>query len=64
MEEQRLIAIETKILHQEMMLEDLHHVLYKQQEVIDLLQKKLKTFEEQFENLNEIRAAGEKPPHY
>ena len=64
MDEQRFIAIETKLLHQEVTLEDLHHVLYRQQEIIDHLQKKLKAMDEQFQNLNEIRAAGEKPPHY
>ncbi len=64
MDEQRFIDIETKLLHQEVILEDLHQVLYKQQEIIDFLQKKLKTMDEQFQNLNEIRAAGEKPPHY
>jgi len=45
-------------------LEDLHQVLYKQQEIIDLLQKKIKNMDDQFQNSNEIRAAGEKPPHY
>lgn len=64
MEEQRFIAIETKILHQEVTLEELHQVLYKQQETIDLLQKKLKLFEDQLRADNEIRPAGEKPPHY
>lgn len=64
MDEQRLIAIETKILHQDVMLEDLHQVLYKQLAVIEALEKKLKKMEEQIEAHNEIRAAGEKPPHY
>lgn len=64
MDENRLIDIETKLLHQEVMLEDLHQVLYKQQATIDFLEKKLQKMEEQFEASNEIRAAGEKPPHY
>lgn len=64
MDEQRLIAIETKLLHQDVMLEDLHQVLYKQLATIDLLEKKIKKMEEQLEASNEIRAAGEKPPHY
>lgn len=64
MDEQRFIDIETKLLHQEVILEDLHQVLYKQQEIIDFLQKKLKIMDEQSQAQNEIRAAGEKPPHY
>lgn len=64
MEEQRFIAIETKLLHQEQLLEDLHQLIYEQQKTIDLLNKKIKKFEEQIQDENEIRAAGEKPPHY
>ncbi len=64
MEDQRFIAIETKLLHQELMLEELHEVLYKQQDTIDLLQKRLKKIEEMAQADNEIRPAGEKPPHY
>jgi SlyX protein len=64
MDDQRLIAIETKILHQEVMLEELHQELYKQQETIELLQNKIKLFMEQQQANQEIRAAGEKPPHY
>lgn len=64
MDEQRFIDIETKLLHQEVIIEDLHQVLYKQQEMIDFLQKKIKFLDEQLQNNNEIRAAGEKPPHY
>lgn len=64
MDEQRFIDIETKLLHQEVIIEDLHQVLYKQQEMIDILQKKIKSLDEQLQNNNEIRAAGEKPPHY
>ena len=64
MDDQRFIAIETKILHQEVVLEELHQVLYQQQEIINLLQKKLKVFEGQLRSDNEIRPAGEKPPHY
>ena len=64
MDDQRFIAIETKILHQEMMLDELHQVLYQQQDTINLLQKKLKKIEEMGQADQEIRPAGEKPPHY
>jgi len=64
MDEERFINIETKILHQEQILEDLHHVIYKQQETIDLLLKKIKILEDQSKSENQIGPAGEKPPHY
>ena len=64
MDEQRFIAIETKISHQEVILEELHQVLYAQQEIIDNLTKKLKIAEELLGATQDIRSAGEKPPHY
>ncbi|MCK6598888.1 MAG: SlyX family protein [Bdellovibrionaceae bacterium] len=64
MEEQRFIAIETKLLHQEQLLEDLHELIYQQQKTIDLLNKKINKLDEQIQQDNQIRAAGEKPPHY
>lgn len=64
MNEDRFIAIETKLLHQENLLEELHQVLYQQQDSIDKLQKKLKQFEDLSNADNEIRPANEKPPHY
>ena len=64
MNEDRFIAIETKILHQERLLEELHQVLYEQQATIDKLEKKLKKFEEITTEDSEIRPANEKPPHY
>lgn len=62
--DERLIAIETKILHQEVILEELHQVLYQQQETIDQLQKKVKLLQEQVRADNEIGPASERPPHY
>lgn len=64
MSEDRFIDIETKILHQEKMLEELHQALYQQQEIIDKLQKKLNQIIEMAQSDLEIRAANEKPPHY
>jgi SlyX protein len=62
--ESRIINIEMKISHQDVMLEELHQVIYRQQAEIDLLNKKLKLLQEQFASDSEIRPAGEKPPHY
>ncbi len=64
MNEDRFINIETQISHHEVLLEELHEVLYKQQETIDLLNKKLKFLEQQLQTSDDIRPAGEKPPHY
>lgn len=64
MNEERFIAIESKLLHQERLLEELHEVIYQQQDTIDKLQKKLKQIEEISNSENEIRPANEKPPHY
>ncbi len=62
--ENRFINIEMKLSHQDVMLEELHQVIYQQQETIDQLQKKIKLLIEQMSADSEIRPAGEKPPHY
>lgn len=66
MSEQRLIEIETKISHQEALLEDLNQVICRQQETIDLIETKLKALIERFrEGGGNVEIAGnEKPPHY
>lgn len=64
MSEQRFIDIETKILHQERLLEELHQALYQQQAIIDKLEKKLSQIIEMAQSDLDIRAANEKPPHY
>lgn len=64
MNEERFINIETKILHQDRILEELHQALYEQQERINKLEKKLKHFEDLSSADGEIRPANEKPPHY
>ncbi|MEK6627692.1 MAG: SlyX family protein [Bdellovibrionota bacterium] len=64
MNEERFINIESKILHQERLLEELHQVLYEQQTTIDKLEKKIKELKEIKTEDSEIRPANEKPPHY
>ena len=64
MNEDRIIKIEMTLAHQESIIEELHQVLYQQQETISALQSKLKHFEDQLSADHEIRPAGEKPPHY
>ncbi|MBC7465502.1 MAG: SlyX family protein, partial [Bdellovibrio sp.] len=59
--------LETKISHQDFLLEELHQVIYKQQLTIDLLEKKIMALSKHFEETGttgiEIRG-NEKPPHY
>ena len=64
MNEERFIAIETKILHQDRIIEELHEVIYRQQNTINKLEKKLKQMEDMANADNEIRPTNEKPPHY
>lgn len=66
--EQRFIDIESKILQQEVDLEALHQAVYKQQELIDLLETKisglLKRFRDATDEGTEMGPSNEKPPHY
>ena len=68
MNESRLIEIETKVLYQEDTLEQLHKVVYAQQETITKLQAALQLLTKNFHNSagisQEIGPANEKPPHY
>ncbi len=61
---ERLVNIEMKISHQDLIIEELNQVIYQQQQTIDGLSKKLKLIEEQFRADPNIGPAGEKPPHY
>lgn len=64
MDDERFIRIETTLVHQEAIIEELHQVLYQQQEMISQLQKNIKLFQDQLSADNNIGVAGEKPPHY
>jgi SlyX protein len=67
MNEQRLIDIETKIAHQEILVSELNQVIAQQQETIDQLQAALKKFFKQFREKNgdgDVGPADQKPPHY
>lgn len=66
MSEERLIDIETKILHQENLIEELNQVVYSQQKTIDKLEKLLNGLTSRLREAlgeEEIRP-NEKPPHY
>ncbi|KYG67262.1 SlyX protein [Bdellovibrio bacteriovorus] len=67
MTEERLIDIETKIAHQEHLLEELSQVLYEQQKTIDHLEKRLIQLSKKIEDGpdgGDIGPANQKPPHY
>ncbi len=62
--EKRLNDLETKISFQDQTIEDLHDVLYKQQQKITQLEILVENFNNQIKsNENDIRP-NEKPPHY
>ncbi|MNJ94635.1 hypothetical protein D3C87_123370 [compost metagenome] len=67
-EENRIIELETKIAHQDVLLEELSQVLYQQQQQIDLMETKLTGLIKRIQdgNLNgtDVREGSEKPPHY
>ncbi len=67
MDEKRFIDIEVKILQQELLLEELHQVLYKQQSTIDHLEAQLSNILKRVqgeEGAEEIGPHDQKPPHY
>lgn len=68
MTEQRFIDIETKIAHNELIIEELNQVVYKQQKDIDKMQATLlslsKRLQEALGEVADIRGPNEKPPHY
>lgn len=66
-DETRFIDLETKIAHQEFQLEELSQVMYRQQQQIDQLEKRLQELKQRLESTGqapEIGPANEKPPHY
>ncbi len=66
MNDERFIDIEHKLLHQEVLLEELHQVIYEQQKKIDQMDQELKTFLKRYKPVDnlEIGPGDQKPPHY
>lgn len=68
MTEERLIEIETKLMMQEDLLEQLHQVLLTQQNSMAQLEITLAALVKRVRELSgngaEIRPGNEKPPHY
>jgi SlyX protein len=67
MEENRLIDIETKLAHQEVLISELNQVIATQQATLNELTAGLKGFFKRYKELddgNPIGPADQKPPHY
>lgn len=68
MTEQRFIDIETKLAHQEFLIEELNQVIYEQQKTIDKLEITINTLAKRFKEAltadEDVRGPNEKPPHY
>lgn len=63
MNEQRLVEIETKLAHQELLIGELNQVISDQQSTIDQLQISLKKLLQGYLGSRE-NPRNEKPPHY
>jgi len=67
MNEERFIDIESKVTHQEFLLEKLNQIVYQQQQKIDQLEETLAKLGKRIQeggNTHSIGPANEKPPHY
>ena len=68
MSEDRLVQIETKLAHQEHLLDALNDVVTKQQDIIMRLEEQHAILVERLRSISEAMPAGsaqdERPPHY
>ena len=62
--EDRFIALEIKLAHQERLTEELNDALYKQQQRMDALEKTLIDLQKRVQNGDQEIRPHEKPPHY
>jgi len=67
--EEAIISLETRIAFQEKMIDELNHIIYKQQEQVDYLSVKMKEVHRKLSSMdrgeNVIHASDEAPPpHY
>ena len=68
MDENRIIDIETKLAHQEDLVDELNQVLIDQQTRISQLEELCRTLAERLQSIGEARGTtspdDEQPPHY
>ena len=66
--EQRIIELEIKVSHQEVLIEELNQVIYEQQKTTDKLEASLTRLTKKLQELlaanEETQLPHEKPPHY
>lgn len=66
--EQRIIELEIKVSHQEVLIEELNQVIYDQQKTTDKLEasvaRLVKKLQELLASQEENQLPHEKPPHY
>lgn len=61
--EERIVNLEIKLSHQDVLLEELNQVIYEQQKAIDVITQQMKVLIEKIAS-QEINSGSEKPPHY
>lgn len=68
MSEERLVEIETKLAHQEHLVEQLNDVVTTQQKIIMRLEERFASLAERLRSITDALPAGneqdERPPHY
>jgi uncharacterized coiled-coil protein SlyX len=64
METERLIALETKIAHQEFAIDELQKAVHQQSLFIEKLEKHYRLLKESFDTALDPAPRDEKPPHY
>jgi SlyX protein len=66
--EQRIIELEIKVSHQEVLIEELNQVIYEQQKTTDKLEASVARLVKKLQELlaanEESQLPHEKPPHY
>ena len=68
MSDERLVEIETKLAHQELLLSELNDVVTKQQDFIRQLEERFGTLVDRVRSISDAlpgdAAQDERPPHY
>ncbi len=62
--EENIVELEKKVAYQELAISELSDVVYKQQEEIDFLKKKIKIIQDKISDNGVELNPNTKPPHY
>ncbi|HSC86339.1 MAG TPA: SlyX family protein [Polyangiaceae bacterium] len=63
-DDERFIALESKLAYQEKLLAELNEVLVEHSRILTELQKRAKDSESALRDALEVRPPNERPPHY